>query len=161
MGKENIEVLITGGKATAAPPLGPALGPMGVDINQVVSDINTKTADFSGMQVPVTVTVDTDSKEYTISVGTPPASALIKQELNLKKGAQTPGTETVGDIPFDTVLKIVRMKQDTLQGIDKKAMTKEIVGSCRSMGVTIDGKQADEITVAINKGDFDSSLNNS
>ncbi|MFP4118935.1 MAG: 50S ribosomal protein L11 [Candidatus Woesearchaeota archaeon] len=158
MGKENIEVLITGGKATAAPPLGPALGPMGVNIGQVVADINNKTADFAGMQVPVTVTVDTDSKEYTITVGTPPASALIKQEVGLKKGAQNPGTETAGDIPFDKILKIVRMKEDSLLGKDRKEMAKEILGTCRSMGINIDGKSADEVTAAINKGDFDNQL---
>ncbi|MGM5481085.1 MAG: 50S ribosomal protein L11 [Nanobdellota archaeon] len=156
MGKENIEVLITGGKATAAPPLGPALGPMGVNIGQVVGDINKKTADFAGMQVPVTVTIDTDTKEYTITVGTPPASALIKQEANLKKAAQTPGTETAGDISFDKVLKIVRMKQDNLLGINSKEMAKEIIGTCRSMGITVEGKLADKITAAINKGSYDS-----
>ncbi|MFW5865803.1 MAG: 50S ribosomal protein L11 [Nanoarchaeota archaeon] len=155
MAKEKIEVLITGGKATAAPPLGPALGPMGVNIGQVVGDINKKTADFAGMQVPVTVTVDTDSKEYTITVGTPPASALIKQEAELKKGAQTPGTETAGNISFEKILKIVRMKQDALLGVNTKQMAKEVIGTCRSMGITIDGKQADEVTAAINTGAYE------
>ena len=72
MATEKVEVLIEGGKATAAPPLGPALGPMGVNIGEVVAQINTKTQDFKGMQVPVTVAINTDSKEFTISVGTPP-----------------------------------------------------------------------------------------
>ena len=71
MAKETIEVLIEGGKATAAPPLGPALGPMGVNIGQVVSDINSKTQSFKGMQVPVKVIIDTDTKGYKISIGTP------------------------------------------------------------------------------------------
>ncbi|MGM5480517.1 MAG: 50S ribosomal protein L11 [Nanobdellota archaeon] len=155
MAKENIEVLITGGKATAAPPLGPALGPMGVNIGQVVGDINKKTADFAGMQVPVTVTVDTDSKEYTIKVGTPPASALIKQEAGLKKAAQTPGTETAGNISFDQILKIVRMKSDNLLGVDTKQKSKEIIGSCRSMGITVDGKKSEEVILEVNKGSFD------
>ena len=84
MGKQTIEVLIEGGKATAAPPLGPALGPTGVNIGQVVSEINKKTAAMKGMQVPVKVIVDDKDKSVEITVGTPPASALIKKEANIK-----------------------------------------------------------------------------
>ena len=87
MATQAIETLVNGGQATAAPPLGPALGPMGVNIGQVVADINKKTADFKGMQVPVKVEIDLDTKDYTISIGTPPASGLIKQEAGIKKGS--------------------------------------------------------------------------
>ena len=66
MATEVVEVLVQGGKATAAPPLGPALGPLGVNIGQIVADINKKTGDFAGMQVPVKVSVDSDTKEYKI-----------------------------------------------------------------------------------------------
>jgi len=74
MGKKTVEALIEGGKTTAAPPLGPALGPLGVNIGQIIADINKKTAGFKGMQVPVKIVVDEDTKEYKISVGTPPCS---------------------------------------------------------------------------------------
>lgn len=155
MVKESVEVLITGGKATAAPPLGPALGPMGVNIGKVVVDINKKTADYAGMQVPVKVTVDKDTKEYEISIGTPPATALIKKELDLKKGAGKIGTDYVGDLSFDQLLKIVRMKEDALTGKTTKEKAKEIIGTCRSMGVKVDGKIAEEITADINAGKYD------
>jgi len=79
MPKQTVDAMVEGGKATAAPPLGPALGPLGVNIGQVISEINKKTADFKGVQVPVKIIVDED-KNVTITVGTPPASALIKQE---------------------------------------------------------------------------------
>ncbi|MFT4313232.1 MAG: 50S ribosomal protein L11, partial [Candidatus Woesearchaeota archaeon] len=71
MGKKSVDVLIQGGKATAAPPLGPALGPLKVNIGAVVGEINKKTADFAGMQVPVKVTVDEDTKEFETTIGTP------------------------------------------------------------------------------------------
>ncbi|MBI3035213.1 50S ribosomal protein L11, partial [Candidatus Woesearchaeota archaeon] len=77
MTTQTVEALVEGGKATAAPPLGPALGPLGVNIGQIVSDINKKTSVFNGMQVPVKVIVNMDTKKFEISVGTPPASALI------------------------------------------------------------------------------------
>ncbi len=80
---EKIEALVDGGKASAGPPLGPALGPLGVNIGQIVSEINKKTKDFAGMKVPVVIIVDPKTKDFTITVGTPPASSLIKQELGV------------------------------------------------------------------------------
>lgn len=155
MAKETVDVLIVGGKATAAPPLGPALGPKGVNIGNVVADINKKTADFAGMQVPVKVIIDTETKSYEIELGTPPASALIKQELGIKKAAGNPLTEVVGDLSFDQVLKITRMKSGNLTGKNNKMKAKEIVGTCRSAGVTIDGKKASVVHAEIDNGDYD------
>ncbi|TKY91218.1 MAG: 50S ribosomal protein L11, partial [Candidatus Methanomarinus sp.] len=82
---QTVEALIPGGHANPGPPLGPALGPMGVNIKEIVDKINEKTADFNGMQVPVKIIFD-DNKDYTITIGTPPTSALILKELNLEKG---------------------------------------------------------------------------
>lgn len=158
MAKQSVEALIQGGKATAAPPLGPALGPLGVNIGQVVAEINKKTAAFNGMQVPVTVTVDTDTKEFTITVGTPPASALIKQEAGLKKGSGKPNSDFVADLTIDQVIKIAKMKEDALMGKDLKQKVKEIMGTCQSMGVTIEGMKAPEAIKAVNEGKFDDKL---
>ena len=80
MASQTVEALVEGGKASAAPPLGPALGPLGVNIGQVISAINQKTDSFKGMQVPIKVIVDTSTKKFEITVGTPPAAALIKKE---------------------------------------------------------------------------------
>jgi len=159
MAKETVEVLIMGGKATAAPPLGPALGPLKVNIGNIVADINKKTSDFAGMQVPVKVIVDTEDKSYEIKIGTPPASALIKQEAGIKKGAGNPLTDVAGNITFDQVLKIVRMKSDSLYGKDTKNKSKEILGSCRSAGITVDGKKAQDVIAAVNAGEYDDKLN--
>ena len=159
MAKETIEVLIEGGKATAAPPLGPALGPMGVNIGQVVGEINNKTADFKGMKVPVKVTIDTDTKAFTIKVGTPPAAQLIKKEANIKKGAGNPITETVADLTMDQIIKVTKMKSDSLLGKSMTSKVKEILGTCRSMGINVEGKKAQAIIEAVNKGEFKDKLN--
>ncbi len=158
MAIEKVDVMINGGKATAAPPLGPALGPLKINIGQVVAEINKKTADFAGMQVPVTVSVNTETKDFTIKVGTPPASALIKQEAGVKKGGANQLTDTAGNLSFDQVLKIVRMKQDALYGKNMANMAKEIMGTCRSMSITIDGKKAQEAIEALNKGEYNAQL---
>ncbi len=158
MGKENIEVLIEGGKATAAPPLGPALGPMGVNIGQVVAEINKKTQDFKGMQVPVTVSIDTDTKEFTISVGTPPASQLILKEAGIQKGAGNPLTDKVADLRIEQIIKIAKMKEDVLLGKNLKEKIKEIIGTCQSMGVMVEEKPAHETITDINSGKFDKEI---
>lgn len=158
MAKQSVDVLIQGGKATAAPPLGPALGPLGVNIGQVVSDINKKTAAFNGMQVPVKVEVDTETKAFFITIGTPPASALIKQEAGLKTASGKPNVDIVGDLSMEQVLKIAHMKEDALSGRTMKEKVREVVGTCQSMGVTVDGKKAQDILKAIAGGEYDGKL---
>lgn len=155
MAKETVTVQIEGGKATAAPPLGPALGPLKVNIGQVVADINAKTKDLAGMQVPVIVTVDTETKAYTIEVGTPPATALIKKETGIKKGAKNALTEKVADLKIEQIIKIAKMKQDVLLGKNLKNKSKEIIGTCQSMGVMVEGKAASETLKDVNAGKFD------
>ncbi len=154
MAKESIETLVAGGKATAAPPLGPALGPLGVNIGLVVQEINKKTASFKGMQVPVKVIVDKDTKEFEVTVGTPPAAALIKQEAGLEKGSSNPLAEKVADLKIEQIIKISKMKQDSLLGKTTKERVKEIIGTCQSMGVLVEGKPAHDVILAINQGSF-------
>jgi large subunit ribosomal protein L11 len=158
MAKESIEVLIEGGKATAAPPLGPALGPLGVNIGQVVQEINKKTESFKGMQVPVKVIVDKDTKKFEITIGTPPASALIKKESGVEKGASNPKTDKVADLSIVQVIKIAKMKEDSLLGKDLKQKIKEIMGTCQSMGIMVQGVSAHDAIEQVNKGKFDAEI---
>ncbi|MCH8519561.1 MAG: 50S ribosomal protein L11 [Nanoarchaeota archaeon] len=154
MGKETVDVLIEGGKATAAPPLGPALGPLKVNIGQVVADINAKTQDFKGMKVPVKVIVDTDTKEYSIKIGTPPASQLVKSELNIKKGSGTPNSAYVGDMSIEQIKKVARMKMDSLLANTQSAAVREIAGTCYSLGITIDGKKPRDFIADVKAGKY-------
>lgn len=144
MAKEVVETLVEGGKATAGPPLGPALGPLGVNIGQVIKDINVKTADFKGMKVPVKVEVDKETKQYSISIGTPPASALIKQEAGISKASGNPKADLVADLKMEQIIKISQMKKDALLGKDNYMRCREIIGTCQSMGVMVEGKPASE-----------------
>ncbi|MCF7871789.1 50S ribosomal protein L11 [Candidatus Woesearchaeota archaeon] len=158
MASTTVEVLIEGGKATAAPPLGPALGPTGLNVGQVVVDINKKTAEFKGMQVPVKVIADLDTKEYKITVGTPPASALIKQESGIQKGSGKPMVDFVADLAIEQIIKIAKMKEDALTGKTMKERVKEIAGTCASMGVKIEGVPAIDAIKQINEGKYDQEI---
>jgi large subunit ribosomal protein L11 len=106
------------------------------------------------MQVPVKVIVDSGSKSFEITVGTPPASALIKKEAGIEKGAGNPLTDKVADLKIEQVIKISKMKQDSLLGKDNIMRVKEIIGTCNSMGVMVEGKPANETILDINSGKF-------
>lgn len=152
---QTVSALVTGGQANAGPPLGPTLGPLGVNILQIVSAINEKTKDFAGMKVPVIVTVDKKSKQWTVDVGIPSAAALILKEAGLQKGSGTSGATWVGDITPDAVVKVAKLKIDSSYAIDVKSATKEIIGTCLSLGIKINGKNPKEVTPEIDAGKWD------
>ena len=155
-----VEALVNGGQATAGPPLGPALGPLGVNVLAIVNKINEVTQDFSGMKVPVKVSVNTETKEFEVSVGTPTTSALLVSELGITKGSGIPNTEKVGDLTMEQVMKIARMKRADVLGRDMKAAVKEVLGTGVSMGVTVLGKDPREIQKEIDEGKHDALLLN-
>ncbi len=158
MPKQTVEILVPGGKATPGPPLGPALGPLGLNLMQVVGQINEKTASFEGIDVPVKVIVDPQTKEFEIEVGTPPVSALVKRTLSINKGASNPGTEVVGNTPLSEVVRIAGMKADAMLSYDLKGRVKEVLGTCASMGVQVEGMHPREVQKAVDEGRFDELL---
>ncbi|WP_457556037.1 50S ribosomal protein L11 [Candidatus Pyrohabitans sp.] len=153
--KQVVESLVEGGKASPGPPLGPALGPLGVNISAVVAAINEKTRDFAGMKVPVRVIVDPKTKSFEIEVGTPPTSALIIKELGIEKGSSDARANIVGNLSMEQAVKIARMKRDGMLAADLKAATKEVLGTCVSMGVSVEGKPAKEVQREIDEGKYD------
>jgi len=158
MATETVDALVAGGKATAGPPLGPALGPLKVNIGQVIAKINEKTKDFNGMQVPIKVIVDTDTKEFEITVGTPPAISLILKEAEVPKGAGNPLLDKVADLKIEQIIKVAKMKEDSLLGKNLKSKVKEIVGTCQSAGILVEGVPALEAIKLINQGKFDTEI---
>ena len=154
--KKLINVLVTGGEASAGPPLGPALGPLGVNVLGIVNEINKQTSDFKGMRVPVKVEVDQETKQFTITVGTPTTSALIAKESGIPKGSAKPGTEFAGDLTIDKVVSIARSKVATSYAKTVRSAVKEVVGSCASMGVKVEGKDPREFMAELDAGKWDS-----
>lgn len=152
---EVIEVLVEGGKASAGPPIGPALGPHGVNVVEVVNEINAATKDFKGMKVPVKIVIDPATKQYEIKVGTPPASALILQRAGIEKGSSDARETSAGNITMQDVIDIAQMKKNDLLGKNVKARVREIVGTCVSMGITIDEKNAREVQKEIEEGKYE------
>jgi large subunit ribosomal protein L11 len=152
-----LKVMVDGGKASAGAPLGPALGPTGVNIGEVVAQINTKTAALAGMKVPVTIKIN-KNKTFDIEVGLPPISALIKKESKAAKGAANPKFDVMGDLTMKQVISIAKTKYDKLNATSMKKCAKEVIGSCDSMGVTIEGLKARDAQKAVDEGKWDKEL---
>jgi len=179
MGKEVIEMLVEGGNAKPGPATAPKFSQLKINVGEVFNKINQETKEYKGMNVPVKVIVDTETKEYTIKVGVPPVSSLIKRELGLEKiGSSGSKKESkkgekektkkaeedsrekkiAGNLTIEQCIKIAKMKQGSLLSKNLKSAVKEIVGACVSMPVTIDGKPPKLVLKEIDEGLYDSKI---
>lgn len=155
MPEKTMRFLVPGGEANAGPPIGPALGPLGVNVLQIVEEINRVTQEFKGMRVPVEVTVDTETKEFKVKVGTPTTAALIVKEAGIEKGSGAPGRENVGNLSMEQVVRIARIKMPDMRAKSLKAVVKQVLGTCVSMGVTVEGKSPKEVIREVEAGAYD------
>ena len=152
-----IEVLVPGGEANPGPPLGPELGPTPVDVQAVVQEINDQTAAFDGTEVPVTVDYDDDGS-FEIEVGVPPTAELIKDEAGFDTGSGEPHEEFVADLSVDQIKQIAEQKQTDLLAYDTKNAAKEVVGTCVTLGVTIEGENPRDFKEKVDVGEYDDVL---
>ncbi len=156
--KKVISALVSGGEASAGPPLGPQLGPLGVNVLAIVNEINKVTADFKGMRVPVKVEVDQETKQFSVSVGTPTASALIIKEAGIPKGSGKPNAELPGNLTFEKVLNIAKVKMPDSYAKSLKTAAKEVVGSCVSMGVKVENTDPRQFIKQMDEGKWDKTI---
>lgn len=153
MAEVTINGLIEGGKATGGAPFGPALGPLGVNVQKIIEEINQKTGAFEGIKVPVKVIVDGATKTYKIEVGSPPTSALILKELGIQKGAKGK-EEVVGNITLDQVKKVAKAKELSVYGNSMADKVKQVIGTCKSMNITVEGIDAKDYLKKVAAGEI-------
>ncbi|MFA5176239.1 MAG: 50S ribosomal protein L11 [Candidatus Nanoarchaeia archaeon] len=156
---DKIKLMVEGGKVSANATMAQALGPKGINIQEVLKKLNEKTADMKGMQVPVEILINKD-KTYDITVGTPPTSELIKKEASAEKGSSFPSKEYVGNLAMEQVIKISNIKKDSVLNKDIKAVINSILGTCNQMGVMVENENAKDIIKKVKKGDFDNLIKN-
>ncbi|MEK6854668.1 MAG: 50S ribosomal protein L11 [Nanoarchaeota archaeon] len=153
-----VKLIVEGGNMQPGPAVAQQLGPMGINIGKVISDVNKETAGFKGTKVPVEIDVNGKTKTYTISVFSPPVSELIKKELSLEKGSGVPNNFKVGNISFESIVSIAKTKMPNLLARDMKSAVKLIVGTCTSMGVYVDSKEPKEIELDIDAGVYNAQI---
>jgi len=156
--KKTIKIQIVGGKANPGPPLGPALSPLGLNVAEVAEKINEATKKFEGMTVPVEIVVNLDTKEYEIKVGVPSTTALLLKAVGADRPSGDPAHQKIGDLPFEKIVEIALLKKPDLLAKTLKAAVKTILGSARSIGITVDGKDPKQVTREVDSGLYDAIL---
>ena len=131
-----VKVQVQGGKASPAPPVGPALGGHGINIMQFVKEYNERTADMVGFVIPAEITIFED-RSFTFITKTPPAADLLRKAAKVEKGSGTPNKAKVGSITLDQVREIARTKMKDLNAYDEDAAVEMIKGTARSMGIEV------------------------
>jgi len=149
-----IKLLVEGGNMTPGPAVAQQLGPMGVNMGQVISDVNEATQGFKGVTLPVHLTVNTDTKEVSIKVLSPPTSELIKKELGIEKASGARLKQRVGNFAIEQVISVAKAKHDSMLSNDFMATLKSVIGTCQALGALIENKETKEIMQEINEGKF-------
>ena len=134
--KGQIKLQIPAGQANPAPPVGPALGAQGVNIQEFCQQFNAETQNQKGMVIPVIITVYKD-RTFTFVKKSPPAATLIKQKANLKSGSQKPGLEIAGSIGRKELEEIAIIKENDMNGLSLESKIKTLEGTARSMGIEV------------------------
>ncbi|MEA3248635.1 MAG: 50S ribosomal protein L11 [Nanoarchaeota archaeon] len=149
-----IKLLVEGGKMTPGPAVAQQLGPMGINMGQVISDVNDATSEFKGVTVPVHLTVNPKTKEFSIKVLSPPTSELIKKELKIEKASGARMKQKVGNFAIEQVIALAKSKHSHMLSNDFIATVKSIIGTCQALGVLIESKQPKEILEEIAEGKY-------
>ncbi len=149
-----IKLMVEGGNMTPGPAVAQQLGPMGINMGKVISDVNTATSEFKGVTVPVHLTVNTETKEVTIKVLSPPTSELIKKELGIEKASGARLKQRVGNFAIEQVISVAKAKHDHMLSNDFMATVKSVIGTCQALGILIENKEVKEIQEEIAEGKY-------
>ena len=131
-----IKLQIPAAKATASPPVGPALGQHGVNIAAFIKEFNARTQSMEGYKIPVVITVYAD-RSFTFITKTPPTPLLVLKAIGLESGSGVPNKNKVGTITRAQIAEIAKTKMQDLEGATQEAVESQVAGTCRSMGVTV------------------------
>jgi len=151
-----IKLMVEGGKASTTPAMAQTLGPLKMDMQGILKDVNEKTMTYKGLKVPVELDVDEKEKTYTITVKSPPAAELIKNEIGVKVGSGEPEKKKVGNISVEQLIKVAKMKMESLFSEDLRASMRAVAGTCNSVGVLIEGNVSSKFNELLEEGKYDS-----
>ncbi len=154
-----IKLLIEGGDMKPGPTVAQQLGPLGVNMGKVISDVNTATSEFKGMKVPVELDIDEKTKEFTIKTSSPPTSELLKQELKIEKGTADHKNLKMANASIEDVIKITKIKYSNMLEKNFKNAVKSILGTCTSIGILVEDKNPNEVIQDVADGKYDNEIN--
>ncbi|RLG61025.1 50S ribosomal protein L11 [Candidatus Geothermarchaeota archaeon] len=152
---KRIRITVTGGKAKPSPTLTSTLSPLGISIDEVINKINEVTKKFEGMNIVVNVIVNTKTKEVKVEPKIPTTTELLLRAVGANKPSGDPMHQKIGDLPFEKIVEIALLKKPQLLAKTLKGAIKMILGSARSIGITIDGKDPKQVSKEVDKGLYD------
>jgi len=159
MGREKIiKAQIEGGKASTAPPLGPALADLGLNVSEVIQKINEMTKSLEGHRVTVKIIVDLETKNYRIDVKLPTTTCLLLKAVGADKPTGNPAQQKLGDLSLEKIIEIAIIKKKELTAKSLKAAVKTILGSAHSLGIMVEGKEPKRVIKEIEQGLYDDLL---
>ena len=153
-----VKALVTGGAASGGPPIGPAVGPTGINIKDVVDAVNEKTMLFKGLTVPVRIECDPETKQFEIFVETPSTASLLLKELGIEKGSVNSSEQKSGDLTLEQVITVTNAKKDIFLAKNFKNAVKTVIGTALSIGATVEGSNPRDIQKRIDAGEFDDKI---
>ena len=149
-----VKLIVDGGSMKPGPTVAQQLGPMGINLGKVIEEVNKATSSFKGVKVPVEIDVNAKTKEFTITVSSPPVAELIKKELKVEKGSGAPGKTFMGNLAIEQVTAIAKTKLPNMLAKDLKAAVNLVLGSCVSLGVFVESKNAKEVIREVKEGKY-------
>jgi len=153
-----IKLLIDGGDMKPGPAVAQQLGPMGINMGKVISEVNAATVGFKGMKVPVELDIDEKTKNFTVKTSSPPTSELLKNELKLEKGTADHKNIKVGNASIEDVIKVTKVKYPDMLEKDFKTAVKSVLGTCASIGILVENKEANNLISEVEEGKFDKEI---
>jgi len=151
-----VKLLVDGGAMKPGPALAQKIGPLGLNMGKIISDVNIATKNFSGMKVPVSLNIDTKTKAVKVEVASPPASGLLKKELGVEKGTGASKKVKVANASIEQIINVAKTKIALEK--DLKSAVKSTIGSCVSLGILIENKEPKEISKEVEKGVYDKEI---
>lgn len=149
-----LRLLVDAGGMKPGPAVSQKLGPLGLNVGKLISEVNKATSDFKGIKVPVVVDIDTKTKEFDIKVLTPPTAELLKKEFNLSKGSSQPNKIKVANASIEQIIKVAKVKKKDMLIDELKTAVKSVLGSCNSLGILVENKNPKEIIREVDEGAF-------
>jgi large subunit ribosomal protein L11 len=149
-----IKLLVDGGAMKPGPALSQKMGPLGMNMGKIIADVNKSTSEFHGMKVPVTLDINTKTKEYKVIVSTPPTSALLKKEISIEKGSPEPNKLKMGNLAIEHIIKIAKIKEKDMTVNSMDEAVSAVLGTCVSLGLLVESKDPREVIREVEEGKF-------
>jgi len=154
-----IKLLIDAGEMKPGPAIAQQIGPMGINMGQVISKVNEATSSFKGMKVPVELDINEKTKEFEVSTSTPPTSELLKKELGIEKGSLDHKKLKAGNASIEDIIKVAKIKMPDMLQKEFKSAVKSILGTCASIGILVQSKEPNELIKDVDEGKFVKEIN--